>query len=240
MPRDPNVIRYIFGMDEDELVFDIDTNLERVHTRPPFVAPEAYPDWTLLEKDQCPCCPLKSDSSKYCPAAVRVYKVLETFRDSGSVDKVNLTVETTRRVYQQNCDLQSALNSMLGLQMATSGCPVLAELRSMATFHIPFCSFGETLYRTISAYLTRQFFVYKEGGDPDWDLEGLKEFYETLETLNQAFSERIKAIEESDAASNAIVMFFAASIVVAEAIEDGLHEYKDYFTGKAMHPPKGG
>lgn len=121
--------------------------------------------------------------------------------------------------------------------MATSGCPILEKLRIMANFHMPFCSFGETLFRTVGAYLTQQFFVYKEGGQPDWDLDGLKAYYEELEILNQAFSERIRTIEESDAASNAIVMFFAASIVVTQAIEEGLIEYKDYFTGESPTPP---
>lgn len=128
---------------------------------------------------------------------------------------------------------------MLGLQLATSGCPVLEKLRSMANFHMPFCSFGEMLHRTVSAYLTQQFFVYKEGGEADWDLNGLKSYYQELEILNRAFSERIQVLEESDAASNAIIMFFAASIIVADAIEDGLMEYKDYFTGKSAQPPKG-
>ncbi|WP_269527109.1 DUF6901 family protein [Coraliomargarita parva] len=240
MSRDPHTITYIFGLEDEDLVFTIDTRYEKIQTRAPFRAPENYPDWTLLHKDQCPCCPLKTSDSRFCPAAVRIHEVLETFKGSKSVQKIDLTVETTRRVYQQDCDLQSALNSMLGLQMATSGCPVLIRLRSMATFHMPFCSFGETLYRTVSSYLTQQFFIYKEGGSPDWDLQGLKCFYETLEGLNQAFSQRIKAIEESDAASNAIIMFFAASIVVADAIDNNLSEYKDYFTGRASQPPQGG
>lgn len=107
----------------------------------------------------------------------------------------------------------------------------------MANFHMPFCSFGETLFRTVSSYLTQQFFIHKEGGEADWDLDGLKKYYEDLEVLNQAFSGRIQAIEESDAASNAIVMFFAASIVVTQAIDDGLIEYKDYFTGQSPDPP---
>ena len=58
--------------------------------------------------------------------------------------------------------------------------------------------------------------------------------------LKQAFSERVQSIQQSDAAANAVVMFFAASIVVADAIEQGLDDYKDYFTGKSAHPPQGG
>lgn len=198
---------------------------------------QPYPEWTRLESNQCPNCPLKSADCEHCPAAIKVNEVLHTFKDSASIETIDLRVVTNRRTYKQQCDLQSALNSMLGLQMATSGCPILEKLRVMANFHMPFCSFGETLFRTVSSYLTQQFFIHKEGGEADWDLDGLKKYYEDLEVLNQAFSGRIQAIEESDAASNAIVMFFAASIVVTQAIDDGLIEYKDYFTGQSPDPP---
>ncbi len=237
---DPSTIKYIFVFGGEELVFTIDTGKGSSKSRPPIPIRKPYPAWTKLEANQCPNCPLKSADCENCPAAVRVHEVLESFKNSASIEKVRLSVITHRRVYQQECDLQSALNSMLGLQLATSGCPILERLRVMANFHMPFCSFGETLYRTVSAYLTQQFFIYKKGGEADWDLAGLKAYYEDLETLNQAFSKRIQAIEQSDAASNAIVMFFAASIVVAEAIETGLNEYEDFFTGKSSTAPAGG
>lgn len=241
MPSEPNIVQYIFDLSDEQLRFDINTAQgTNEHLQGPEKANKEYPDWTLLKKDQCNCCPLKTSESKYCPAALRMHTVLETFKDSASVEQIELTVKTERRTYKQQCDLQSGLNSMLGLQMATSGCPVVGKLRSMATFHIPFCSFGETLYRSVSAYLTKQYFVYKEGGQPDWDLDGLQDFYHELESLNEAFSRRIRDIEQNDAISNAIVMFFAASIVVASSIDEGLEEYKEYFTGTCATPPRGG
>ena len=236
----PNTIQYVFGLGSEDLVFTIDTAKGSKRSRAPMPISQPYPEWTRLESNQCPNCPLKSADCEHCPAAIKVNEVLETFKDSTSFEKIDLSVITHRRIYKQQCDLQSALNSMLGLQMATSGCPILEKLRIMANFHMPFCSFSETLFRTVSAYLTQQFFVHKEGGEADWDLDGLKEYYEELEVLNQAFSGRIQAIEESDAASNAIVMFFAASIVVTQAIEEGLIEYKEYFTGQTPTPPEGG
>lgn len=232
MLTDPNRIEYKFGLGTEEIIFSIDTEEVSETAQPPQDA-NSYPKWTQLKESQCPNCPLSTKNCRHCPAAVRVHEVLETFKGSTSVEQIELTVTTHRRIYKQVCDLQSALNSMLGLQMATSGCPILEHLRVMATFHIPFCTLEETLYRSVSAYLTQQFFIYKDGGEPDWDLHGLKEFYVELETLNEAFSERIKSIEESDALSNAIVMFFAASVVVADSIDEELREYKDYFTG---HP----
>lgn len=241
MSLDPNIIRYTFDLGHDRLSFDIDTTQQPVGADAPFDYPtEQLPSWTRLEKDQCACCPLKSESTRHCPAAVRIHEVLEAFKNSESVEHVKLTVTTERRTYTQQCDLQSGLNSMLGLQMATSGCPIVGKLRAMATFHMPFSSFGETLYRTVSAYLVKQFYVHKSGGTADWDLKELHAFYETLEGLNKSFSARIHEIDQNDAISNAIIIFFAASIVVAFSIEDGLDEYEDYFTGECVTPPKGG
>lgn len=239
MSAEPNIVRYTFIIGGKQMNFDIGTSKEDVIT-PEDMEAGNFPEWTMLQHEQCECCPLKSETHSHCPAAVRMHEVLETFKDFDSVDRVRLSVETERRTYVQVCDLQSGLNSMLGLLMATSGCPVVGKLRTMATFHMPFCSFGETLYRSVSAYLMKQFFVKQDGDKPDWELEGLQEFYQELEQLNQAFSLRIRNIEQSDAISNAMVMFFASSIVVASALEDHLDEYKDYFTGMSVTPPKGG
>ena len=234
MPPKPKIVRYVFDLESGELVFEIDTGAPEplLRARNP-----ELPEWTLLKHHQCPCCPLNPNEQAHCPAAVRIYRNLETFQDSTSIEKVDLKVETERRTYSQTCDLQTGLNAMLGLQMATSGCPLLGKLRAMATFHVPFSSFSETLYRTVSAYLTQQFFIHKEGGTPDWDLEGLKHFYEDLEKLNQAFSLRIRSMDRNDAVSNAIIIFFSASIIVANSIEEGLVEFKDYFTGESVVPP---
>lgn len=235
MSTEANTVRYIFRLDEETLRFEIDTSFEPTWTE---ANTAGLPAWTRLDCHQCECCPLKSETHPHCPAAVRMHKVLERFKGHGSVQRVALRVETQRRNYELDCDLQSGLNSMLGLQMATSGCPVVSQLRSMATFHLPLSSFAETLYRAVSAYLTKQYFIQQEGGTPDWQLKGLQNFYEALETLNNDFSQRIRMIDQKDAISNAMVMFFAASIVVASLIEDGLSEYKDYFTGLSTEAPE--
>ncbi|MFP4260016.1 MAG: DUF6901 family protein [Opitutales bacterium] len=231
-----DTIRYIFEVDEKTLRFEINIDPEKA---PPATAEATteLPHWTRLDHEQCACCPLRTETTPHCPAAVRLHQALEAFRDLNSINQVRLTVETSQRSYVHPCDLQSGLNSMIGLIMATSGCPVVGKLRSMATFHMPFCSFPETLYRSVSAYLVKQYFIHQEGGEPDWTLEGLKSFYDELESLNQAFSARIGEIERSDAISNAMIMFFSTSIVAASAIEEQLEEYKDYFTGASIHPP---
>jgi hypothetical protein len=237
MPVEPNIVRYTYHIGGEQMKFDVRT--ADADVTPEEIAAGDFPEWTRLEHEQCACCPLKADNYSHCPAAIRMHGVLETFKDFNSIERVHLSVETEHRTYVHDCDLQSSLNSMLGLLMATSGCPVVGKLRSMATFHTPFCSFHETLYRTVGAYLTKQYFAKQDGTEPDWELKGLKQFYEELEQLNQAFAERIRSIERSDAISNAMVIFFATSIIVADALEEHLEEYQDYFTGKSATPPQG-
>lgn len=232
------MVCYVYDFGDEQMDFEIGTSEEDA-VKPEDMTSEELPEWTRLDYHQCACCPLKTETHSHCPAAVRMHEVLERFKQFDSIDRVNLTVKTQRRTYVQDCDLQSALNSMFGLLMATSGCPVVGQFRVMATFHMPFSSLEETLYRSTSAYLMKQYFIKQDGGEPDWDLEGLQTFYGELEQLNQAFSERIRGIEQSDAISNAMVMFFSTSIVVASALEEHLDEYKDYFTGKSVSPPGG-
>lgn len=238
MPVETNIIRYRYDLGGQQMDFEIDTS-EANEVTPMDMAGGGLPGWTRLDHQQCACCPLKTETHSHCPAALRMHEVLATFNDFQSIERVHLTVETARRTYVQDCDLQTSLNSMLGLLMATSGCPVVGKLRTMATFHLPFSSFEETLFRSVGAYLIKQYFAMQNGGKPDWELDGLKQFYGDLEQLNEAFSARIRNIERSDAISNAMVMFFATSMVVADALEERLEEYKDYFTGEALNPPGG-
>lgn len=114
--------------------------------------------------------------------------------------------------------------------MATSGCPVLKELGAMVSFHIPFCNTRETLHRTVGWYLIKQYFKQLKGEEPDWELKQLNELYGVLEGLNQDFSKRIQASASSDALSNAIIMFFATSVVVANSLDKQLARHEGYLT----------
>lgn len=100
----------------------------------------------------------------------------------------------------------------------------------MASFHIPFCTTRETLHRTVGSYLIQQYFKQLHGETPDWELKKLKELYGVLEGLNQDFSKRIQASISSDAVSNAVIMFFATSVVVASSLDKQLERYQDYLT----------
>ena len=220
------VVRYIFQLKSREVAFDVETEPHSVEST------EALPEWARLEHRQCACCPLKTTDCKYCPVAVRMSGLLDAFPDDCSTERVQVTVETTERKYSNECDLQVGINSLMGLMMATSGCPVLQELGAMASFHIPFCSTRETLHRTVGSYLTKQYFVQLEGGEPDWELKHLKELYEVLEGLNQDFSKRIQDSSSGDAVSNAVIMFFATSVVVASSLDRQLQQHQSFLTNQ--------
>ncbi len=219
-------VRYIFQFQDREVVFDVETEAHGLESAAEF------PAWARLEHRQCACCPLKTSDCKYCPVATRMHGLLEAFSDDKSTERVQVTVETSERNYSNECDLQVGINSLMGLMMATSGCPVLNELGAMASFHIPFCSTRETLHRTVGSYLTKQYFAQLQGGEPDWELKQLKELYDVLEGLNQDFSKRIQDSSSSDAVSNAVIMFFATSVVVASSLDQQLQRHQGFLTNQ--------
>src|SRR5262249_33669487 len=118
------------------------------------------------------------------------------------------------------------LGSLLGLVMASSGCPILGELRGLARFHLPFAEFEETLFRTVGLYLLRQYFVARDGGVPDFELAGLGRLYEDLQEVNRALQRRMEGVSPRDASINAVTMLFSLSALVALSLEAGLEQLR--------------
>ena len=174
----------------------------------------SYPEWTKLSYHQCPNCPLKENEHPYCPAAVSLVDLVEAMSKVISHEEVDVTIESQARRYEKHTSIQQGVSSLTGLYMATSGCPVMGQLRPMVRHHLPFATLAETEYRVLSMYLLAQYFVAKRGGTPDWALTHLREMYEDIRKVNRAFSERLSAIPAEDANLNAIVILdtFADSI----------------------------
>jgi len=97
------------------------------------------------------------------------------------------------------------LSSMIGLVMATSGCPVLDKLRPMAYTHQPFSNIDETIYRAIAGYLLAQYVRQEEQREALFKAEGLVEIYTKIGRLNNAFSKRLRGFKD-DANINALVI----------------------------------
>ncbi len=88
--------------------------------------------WTKLEFHQCTNCPLRPAERAHCPVAVDVEEIALQFADVVSHESASVQVETADRTYSKRCDVQTGLRSLLGLVMATSACPILAQLEGLA------------------------------------------------------------------------------------------------------------
>jgi hypothetical protein len=197
------------------------------------------PEWTRLEFNQCPNCPLRKETHPYCPIAVNVVDVVNFFKDVISYEKTYVTIETDSRTYIGKVSVQEGIKSLMGLFMATSGCPVMDKLRPMAATHLPFPTIEESIYRLLSMYLLAQYFVLKDGGHPDWEMKKLLDICNEIQTVNRSFFKRIKQQGVKDASLNAIVALDSFATYTASSLEDNnLDEMRELFKGYLRHASK--
>lgn len=162
--------------------------------------------WIRLGFHQCGECPLEPDTHKYCPVARNLLYILMQFKDNFSYDMVSTRVETNCRVVEKETSLQEGLSPLIGLIMASSGCPILDKFRPMVFTHLPFADENETIYRAVSSYLLAQHIKELNGKEPDWKLEKFEDMYTRVERINRAFFRRFRVIEGKDANVNALVI----------------------------------
>lgn len=186
------------------------------------------PEWTRLGFKKCSNCILCEDQNPYCPTAVDIKNVVAEFAEISSINETSVVVRMNDRTIRKECDAQTALNSLLGLLMATSACPILSRLNSLARFHLPFATFNETLYRTVGDYLIKQYLVMNDGGKPDFELVGLQALYQELAELNRCFHERLKEVAKLDSSINVIANLSSLSMIVQFSIHDRLKAIKGF------------
>lgn len=189
------------------------------------------PDWALLEQNRCPNCSLDAASHLHCPVAVNLADIVRTFGDRSSYEVVRVLVTTPQRSYSKETTLQAGLSSLVGLVMATSGCPVMDLFRPMARFHLPFASVEETEYRTVSMYLVSQYLVRGQGGSADPELEGLKRVCAEAGGVNAAFALRLREAASNDANINSLVYLDCFAKSTPYAVKQGMKDYRCFFEG---------
>lgn len=222
-------LTYRFDLpDAKERVFNLE--LDRDTALLTSKTPANPPPWTQLGFNQCVGCPLDKDKVSHCPAALHLGTVIDGFADLVSYDQVRVTVESDERSVVATLSAQQALASLMGLIIASSGCPRTAVFRPMARFHLPFSSEAETAYRVAAMYLVAQHFVAREGGEPDLDLEHLESVYRGAHAVNRGMATRLRAASRQDAVVNAIVLLDVYSSLVPAAIHDILDEIKPAFS----------
>lgn len=221
-------IRYEF-MFEDGKQEAFEVHLDADTLLPAGDPPEDLPEWTRLAFEQCPNCSLAEQTHLRCPAAVQLVELVNGFGDIVSYETVKIQVVTRERTVIQRTTAQKAISSLMGLVMATSGCPRTAYFRPMARFHLPLASEDETLYRAASMYLLAQYFRRQAGREADLELRGLTDIYENLETLNVAVAKRLLAAIHEDATVNAVVILDFLAKNWFFSMEDRLEEIQGLF-----------
>ncbi|MEM9386591.1 MAG: hypothetical protein AAGA68_16150 [Pseudomonadota bacterium] len=176
--------------------------------------------WTDLVFNQCPNCPLSEDEASACPAAARLAGIVPQFEQVVSYDELSVEVETPERRVVAATSVQQALSSLIGLVMASSGCPRTRFFRLMARFHLPLATEEETVLRVLGTYAS-QAVVAGEGGEAaPLDLAGLFDLYRELRVVNQAMTRRLSAAVKADSTLNAVVILDIFAMAVPAAIED--------------------
>jgi hypothetical protein len=187
------------------------------------------PDWARLEFNQCPHCPLDPAEHAYCPVAAGIADVILRFDGVFSHDEVDLEVVTGERTITSHTTAQRAIGSLLGLLIATSGCPYTNYLKPMARFHLPLASEEETIFRIAGMYLLAQYFMKHDGGNADLDLAGLMKIYDDLHILNTSIAGRLKSATKTDSSVNAIILLDMFTNLVPYSIEERMDEIRHLF-----------
>ena len=232
-------IRYYFTLPEGvREAFDLHLDAQKLELMGDI--PDVLPSWTKLDLHQCPNCPLTLDTHPHCPLAVHLVNIVERFEGLISYSEIQVDVMTAERFITQETTVQRGMSSLMGLIMATSGCPHMAFFKPMARFHLPFASAEETVYRATSMYLLAQYFLKKQGERADLDLAGLSEIYHNIEIVNVAVAKRLRAATEADSAVNAIILLDiytkALPVVIEESLEEIRYLFASYFKGSPKGP----
>jgi len=230
----PIVVEYRFQLeDEQEYVygFEIDAQtLQVINDKS-----EDLPSWTQLANHQCPNCPLDNKRVPTCPAALNMVGLVSRFDQLLSHDKAKVLVNTAERTISSDTTIQHGVCSLMGLLMAASNCPLTAFFKPMARFHLPFASTDETIWRATSTYVLSQYFLCREGRDPDLVFKGLSRMYNEIQTVNIAFAKRLRSACRQDPMVNAIILLDMFAKSMPSAIEESLEELQHLFLPLLSH-----
>jgi hypothetical protein len=218
--------RYLIEMPNGRIDHVVRLNAETLEA---LAADKPAPPWARLEFHICPACPLADAGVRDCPMARALADLLDDADTAVSHDAVRVEVQSAWRTISAETTAQRAFGSLMGLVMATSGCPDMAWLRPMARFHLPLANEEETLYRAASMYLVAQYFRSLRGVPPDLSLDGLRQHYRRVHDINLAMAERLRAACEKDVPVNAVVLLDMFTRILPWSIDESLAEIEYLF-----------
>ncbi len=214
-----HTVTYLFHLaNGGEQRFDVELD------RPAARAADGLPGWTALAQNTCPHCPLPKAAGAVCPAAADLAPVVKRFSALASIEGAEVRVVTDVREVRKRTDVQTALSGLMGLILATSGCPILRRLRPLAQTHLPFLTETEMVYRMAAMQL---FGCFLRGEPASFD--GLRHFFDDLDSLDKAFAERLRTAAEKDASLNALMVLHARAMIASLSIDHELERIKGWF-----------
>lgn len=225
-------IQYRFDIENQPLEYEVDVDRQFNFRE----KREEAPEWTRLKYRQCPNCPLTVKDCEHCPAAVDLAAVVTDFQGLPAIHQAGVSVVTPEREYYKQTSLEEGLRSLMGLIMASSACPILHQLKPNARNHLPFATQDDFIIRSTALYLLRQYFNYREGKRPDWELQGLISMNEELQTLNQALWERVRDACAGDSNLKAMLSFLEMSSTVSYSLESQLQKVRELMTDDNTSP----
>lgn len=222
-------IQYIFRFaDGRELSFPL--RLDATTLDPSVPPTPSPPEWTRLGFHRCPHCPLHEEEHPHCPLARSLVGTVSLLGDVLSYAEVDAEVITPERRIQRHTSAQNGISAMMGLIIATSGCPHMAFFKPMARFHLPFATEEETMYRAASMYLLGQYFRQQQGLPAEMGFDGLLQLYRHVEVVNRAMANRLRAAAREDGTVNALVLLDMYAKTLPIVVEETLHELQPLYT----------
>ncbi len=211
---DSMTIHYIFNFNTDkQKKYEVKVDQKTMRIIPP--STKEYPEWTKLEFSKCDHCPYESKNVNYCPIAANLSDALEDFKDDFSYSETSVGVITKDRTFLKRTSIQSGLQGLMGLIMATSDCSHMDFLKPMAKFHLPFSSDTETMVRVLSLFLLKEFIKNKDNKDKvAIDMTQLEAKYNNVNEVNKGILKRIRSIAKKDANANALVILDSFSEIL--------------------------
>lgn len=216
---------YSLNFESTKSNYKIDINKDTLNV---IINPDTpRPEWSELDFHKCSICPLDKKDHPHCPLALATMKPVMDFEYHSSTEIGEVIVKSPQRTCSNNCDLQNAMSSLLGLLMASSECPFFIRLKPMARFHLPFSSLEETMFRVVSTHFLGKYFMDKE--DRSFEVTEILEMYRKLQIVNHDFLERLKKAVHMDSSLNAIIKLDTFARMLPISIEEGLEKLKYVF-----------
>ena len=182
----------------------------------------ATPLWAGLEHHRCPPCTLDCQTHPFCPVARNISALVTAFKDIVSHTACTVTCNSTERIVSKQTAVQNGLASILGLLMATSGCPTMDFFRPLARFHLPFASVDEATFRIAAVYMLKRFFSEQNGNGKLFSATDIKEHFRRVKQVNSGILRRIRDVSDFDADKNALITLNSLAEILEMEIDTRL------------------